>query len=402
MHTWGPWLLIVGGPLMGALWLYLQPIDTGQGLMVAKLSELGWTVKASNDSLIFEVVERPVPPLKDSAQYFSKLSKPFSLHLQLVPDITDLHLLAGNANLTKIEINAGKFTSLEELRDFTQLTELAITQLPYEGIRGTVDCAPLAKLTKLQSLNLAMSKVQSVGFLKELPNLVSLNLGSTLIADISPLENLSKLQKLEIRETRVTDLRPLAHNQVLSELVISGEQVPDLGSLANGHLKVLTLIEQRLTDLTPLGSLSSVENVSIWGLPQFDFAQLSPLVNLRRLQLSSRGFGTIAPVLNAQSLVSLRRLQELILGSLQLNDLTFTKEFKNLTEIALAEMPITSLAFLRATKSIRKVSLTDIPVVDVSPLLDLPQLNEVWLLRIPARVDVLTALEQRGVDVRRH
>jgi hypothetical protein len=41
----------------------------------------------------------------------------------------------------------------------------------------------------------------------------------------------------------------------------------------------------------------------------------------------------------------------------------------------------------------------DIPVADVSPLLDLPNLSELMLLRTPAREDVVKELQRRGVTV---
>jgi hypothetical protein len=45
--------------------------------------------------------------------------------------------------------------------------------------------------------------------------------------------------------------------------------------------------------------------------------------------------------------------------------------------------------------------MADIPVADVSPLLDLPDLTELVILRTPARDDVLRELERRGVRVDR-
>ena len=54
---------------------------------VAKLAELGWTAKPALDSIQFEVANRALPPMKESAVYFAQLSKPFQLHFQQVPGL---------------------------------------------------------------------------------------------------------------------------------------------------------------------------------------------------------------------------------------------------------------------------------------------------------------------------
>jgi Leucine-rich repeat (LRR) protein len=403
LSAWGPWILILLCPVLGLIWLALQPAaKRPEGQLIARLAELGWTVKPSENGTQFEAFDRSIPSMKESAPFFAQLNKPFNLHFQIINSLEGLHALAGVANLHKIEINAGKFTDISELRGFSQLTSLFITQLPYEGIRGVVDPEPLSTLVGLEELNLSMSKVQSAAFLASLPHLKSLTLGSTLISDISAAAALTSLQKLEIRDTRISDMRPLSQNQNLSELTISAEQVPGLVSLSKQNLKVLSIIEQRNTDLSPVGTLKTLENLSVWGLPRFDFAQIQGLSSLQRLQISGRGFGTIAAVANGQALGNLAELRTLILGSVLMTDLTFVRSLKNITEIAIGEMPINSIEFLRNVISLKKVTLTDIPVVDISPLLSLPELREVYLLRIPARSDVLTELERRGVLITQH
>ncbi len=49
--------------------------------------------------------------------------------------------------------------------------------------------------------------------------------------------------------------------------------------------------------------------------------------------------------------------------------------------------------------SLRKLSLVDVSIADISPLLSLPKLREVSLLRVPARADAISALQRNGVKV---
>jgi hypothetical protein len=67
----------------------------------------------------------------------------------------------------------------------------------------------------------------------------------------------------------------------------------------------------------------------------------------------------------------------------------------------LSDIPTSSIEPLRSLKSLKKITLFSIPVVDVAPLLDLPALTDLNVMRTPARSDVLTELERHGVKVTR-
>jgi Leucine Rich repeats (2 copies) len=364
MSTWGPWILIVGGPVLGLIWLYLIPSQEGiqaSASTVARLTELGWTVKPGESDILFEVVDRSLPPMKESASYFAQLHKPFRLHFQQVKGLEGLHYLADIKDCTRIEINAGEFTDISQLHGFGHLTSLIISQVPLNGV-GIVDAAALSSMSNLEELNLNHTRIRSSDFLVSLPKLKALNLGQTLISDISPISGLNLLEKLEIRDTRVADLRPLKQAKNLKELSISGPQVPGLTDIAKlENLKTLKVIEQKNIDLSPVGSVRSLESLFVWGLPHFDLLALHGLANLQTLQLSGIGFGTLSSVANLQAIGDLKELRTLTLGQLQIGDLNFAQELKNVTEINLSQLPILSLVPLRNLTFLKKISLRVCP-----------------------------------------
>jgi internalin A len=371
------------------------------GPMIARLAELGWTVKPNPNEILFEVAGGSLPPMDASSKYFAQLTKPFALHFQSVKGLDGLHYLADIAGCSRIEVNAGEFTDISELRGFSHIKTLIITQIPLSGV-DTVDAAPLASLTELRELNLSMTRVRTVASLGALKELRRLYLGQTLITDIRALAGLDLLEYVDIRGTRVADLSPLAHKEKLTELSIGGEQIPGLSTLVHlPALKRLSIIEQRNADLSPVGALHGLETLFIWGLPQFDLSPLRNLTNLRSLQLSGIGFTLIAPVTDVQAISGLTGLTMLTLGSLQISDLRFVENMKGLEEINLNQLPITSIAALGVLPHLKKISLVQTAVVDVSPLLNLPALTELNVVRTPARADVLTELERRGVKVTR-
>lgn len=263
---------------------------------IAALAGLGWTVKPSLEDVQFEVVSRPLPSMKESAGYFAQLDKPFWLHFQTVQSLEGLHHLADISGCIKMQISAGEFTDISELRGFNHLVSLSISQVPLSRT-GVVDASALASLTQLQELELNLTRIRNIEFLSSLTHLEKLGIGSTLAVDLTPVSNIAFLKDLNIRETRITDLTPLAKNLALSGLEIDGRQVPGLVNLTHlEHLKTLRLIEQQEFNLAPVGSLSHLENLTILApATKLDISSLRRLPGLRSLSLLGLGFSTLTP-----------------------------------------------------------------------------------------------------------
>lgn len=365
------------------------------------LSELGWTVQPGLGAIQFEVTNRSLPVMKESAVYFGLLHRPFWLHFQSVTNLEGLHYLIGNSNCIKIEINAGAFTDISELRGLSSLKSLIISQVPINGL-GIIDPSPIASLTNLHELNLYSTKITQTDAFSRLAKLATLNLKETPIRDLTPIAGLVSLETLDITGTGVSDLSPISHFRDLRELGVGARQVPGLVNLSNlKSLRTLRLIDQIDVDISPIGSLSNLENLWIWGLPEINASALGKLTKLLDLSIMGSGFGRQTPVTNVDALGNLKELRKLTLGSLLLHDLAFVSGLTNLNEINIGEMPIVSVAPLRNLTSLKSISLNATSVVDISPLLDLPALNTLTVVRTPARSDVLTELERRGVKINR-
>jgi Leucine-rich repeat (LRR) protein len=383
-------------------WLYKRyaEIPTAFPDAIARLAELGWTVKLEQNQILFEITGGPMPSMQESSTYFAQLNKSFRLHFQNVKSLVGLHYLADFADCQSIEINAGEFNDISELRGFVHLTKLAISQVPLNET-GIVDASPLSSLVNLEELVLGMSRIRDANFLRSLLKLKRLYLGQTLVTDISSISALQSLEYLDIRGTRITDLRPLSENNGLKELSIGAAQIPALPILTRlSQLKKLPIIDQNLIDLSPVGSLANLESLFVWRSPQLDLSPLRNLAHLRSLQLSGLGLGPSTSIVNPQAIGDLRELRTLTLGSLQISDLAFVRDLKNLNEININAMPITSIHPLQNLKSLKSVSLADVPVIDISVFLELPNLTKLNLVRVPARADVLSELERRGVAVK--
>jgi Leucine-rich repeat (LRR) protein len=395
-------MAVFGLGFLGCAAWYFWPAKEATAQAIARLAELGWTVKPGNDEILFEVNARPLPPMRESATYLSEIKRPFKLHFQQVPSLDGMHFIADLPECKNIEFNAGGFADLSELSGFAHLENLIISQVPFEKTQ-VIDPSPLASLVNLRSLSLNMSRIRSSDFLVSLKNLRTLNLGGTLISDLSPIAELKELQSLEIRDTRVADLRPLVGLSHLTDLTISGAQVPGLASLSDlPNLKRLVLIDQRPVDLSPVGNLKNLQNILIWGLPDFDVSPLHNLTKLQILQLSGIGFGQLSSIRNVESLENLTDLKQFTIGQIALASLDLVKNFPQLEELNLSQLPINSIAAVQGLLHLKKITMADIPVVDISSLLQVPNLAEVYLIRVPARADVLVQLQREGVKITQH
>jgi Leucine-rich repeat (LRR) protein len=366
---------------------------------VGNLSRLGWTVKRDG-RLVFEIANSPLPNMGESEGYFQQIHEPFRLHFQSVPSLAGLEHLSRVEQCQEIEVNASDISGIPELAGFIHLKRLTLAQIPL-NTRADIDSSPLAALINLESLTLYSSRFTDLGPIGNMTKLKSLSVGGTLIRDLSPIRSLHGLTNVDVRDSKVTDLSPLLGSRDLKELSIDGKQVANLARLSANHLEKLTVIEQGIVDLAPIGTLIHLDSLFIWGPRIMDLTFLSKLLNLSNLHISGIGFppGNRSQVLHPNAICSSSSLKTLTLGEVQVSSLTFLAGCGKLAEINLGNVPVTSINEFSELITLKKVSLVDVPVVEISPLLSLPNLEVLNLIRVPARADVISALERKGVKV---
>lgn len=365
---------------------------------IGRLSQLGWAVKRDGKLLQFEVANSSLPNMVESATYFNDIREPFRLHFQSVPSLAGLEHLSGIGQCQEVVINASDITGISEIAGFVHLRRLTIGQVPL-NTRLDIDSAPLAALVNLEQLSLYGSRFADLAFVGRMSKLKSLSISGTLIRDLSPVATLHSLMTVDVRDSRVSDLAPLAQSRSLKELSIDGKQVETLESLSSGTLENLTLIEHGAVNLAPIGLLTHLDNLVIWGPPALDLTFLNSIPSLSSLQISGLGFGNKSHVLQLDHICSSGSLKRLTMGQLQIESLSFVIRCAKLAEIHINDLPITSINELTGIPTLKKVSLVDVPVIEISPLLSLPNLEELTLIRVPARADVISALERKGVKV---
>lgn len=370
-----------------------ETVDTTNPL--GSLAQLGWGVKDTPDGTTFEIANKELPNMEQSVRYFRVLQKKFQLHFQQVPSIAGLHFLIGVNKCFRIEISASNINSLSELKGMSSLSHLVVAQTPFTDL-SDLNIDAVSSLVNLETLVLNMSRVRSIEPVRRLRKLSTFNVGGSLVNDLSPIENLHDLKSVDVRDSAVTDLSPLQGASQLEELAIDAKQASTLTNVP--QIKKLTIIAQVPVDMKAVGSLSNLTSLFIWGPPVIDFSPVRGLTKLTNLQASGLMMNRLSGVTGLDALGGLK-LTTLTLGWLQIDSLNFLTGNPTITDLNLNAIPIHSGVELATMSSLQKLSLVDVPLADISPLLSLPKLRELSLLRTPARADVISLLQRRGVKV---
>lgn len=170
---------------------------------------------------------------------------------------TDLSVLAGLANLERLELNVGKIDNLRALAGLTNLNTLVL------WIEGSVDLAPLAGCASLESLSLGGRGTVDLTPLVRCTSLSNLRVDifdeNWNGPDLSKLSGAPALETLSIGASnglsRLVNV-PLIR---LVDLNDSGNILEDLPGLAT--LEYVEFSDEHLNDVLPLLRLSGLKEI---------------------------------------------------------------------------------------------------------------------------------------------
>jgi Leucine-rich repeat (LRR) protein len=182
--------------------------------------------------------------------------------------------------------------------------------------------------------------------LKPLSNLIllqHLEVEGNGVTDISPLSSLVNMEYLNIRSNAITELGGLSQMKMLRELQAGKNKIVDASALGNcTMLEIIGLESNSFYVQDDLGEYSFV------GLGDISFAET--LVELKNINVSSNLVSSLAPLANAENIVSINAMSnhiadiECLRGSL-VSQLLLESNFIT-TFAAIESMPnLTELGF---------------------------------------------------------
>jgi hypothetical protein len=157
-------------------------------------------------------------------------------------------------------------------------------------------------------------------------------------------------------------------NQQLANMVNSGE-IPR-------NVSVLILQNNKISDLTPLQSLTGLTELRLSQNQITNLAPLKSLVNLTYLDLQSNKITDIAPL---QSLI---KMNKLIIANNEVSDLSSLRSLSELTELYAGYNKISNISPLGSLKKMIRLDIGANPIEDLAPLLSLPNIKMIGLMLI--------------------
>ena len=280
------------------------------------------------------------------------------------------------ATLTELEAPNTNIRDLTGLEFAINLNEL---DLGSEGERTRInsnsvsDLSPLARLTKLTSLNLDRNSISDISPLARLTKLTSLVLDNNSISDISPLAGLTKLIGLFFYNNSVADISSLAGLTKLKWLALHINPVSDISPLAGlTKLTWLRLHDNLISDISPLTGLTNLKNLGLHGNSISDISVLAGLTSLEDLNLFNNSISDISP------LVSLTNLRVLVLSTNSISDISPLVGLTNLTDLELSRNTISDLSPLVSNTGLNNGDRIDVrynPLSETSINIHLPTLR---------------------------
>lgn len=139
------------------------------------------------------------------------------------------------------------------------------------------------------------------------------------LRDLTPLANLSSLEVLRIDSAQLSDLTPLSGLTALRHLAVADG--PDV-IVANFRDK-----RGPLTDLSPLGALTNLVTLELYGMQASDISALTSLKNLRELIIENAPVGDVTP------LSRMTQLEWLLLAGTDVDNVAPLKDLTHLKRL---------------------------------------------------------------------
>lgn len=196
----------------------------------------------------------------------------------------------------------------------------------------------------------------------------------TMIRSLRGLESLPNLASLDLLNNGITDITPLADLQKLTSIKLTNNQVSDLTPLAGlPVLNDLGLSGNTITDLTPLAHVATIRSL---GLSRNQISNLTPLTaltGLTTLDVSENRVTNVAPLAHLTQLSRLTLAGNSISSPAPLNDLP------SLSMLDIAGNRISDAATFAGFPALEELWVGRNLLTDVTPLVDLPSLTGVDL-----------------------
>ncbi len=229
--------------------------------------------------LTFEI-DGNISDWKHLEPLFSALRTGYGLYMETMDDPRGLRSMKSNAGLY-----LGFGDAPSEYADLTFLRKTRIVSIHF-GDRATLKSLSGIEASELKAAYLPAGDITDYSPLQR-TGLVSLILENAAhLSDLKVIARMRKLEHLELRGSGVSDLSALSGNDTIEYLTICNSPATDLTPISSmKKLKYIALANVPVTTLEPLAANADLEYVLILETPIKDLSALTKLPRLKQIRI---------------------------------------------------------------------------------------------------------------------
>ena len=168
---------------------------------------------------------------------------------------------------------------------------------------------------------------------------------------------------MNLYKNKISDITPLSTITKLNELYLGENEIRDIKALSTlSNLKKLTLEINEISDISSLSKLTNLEYLNLYKNKISDITPISALTNLNELYLSTNEISDITPV------STLTNLTKLSFASNQVSDISVLSTMTNLSELSLGKNEISDITPLSTLTNLTLLQLQGNRITDISIL----------------------------------
>ena len=267
------------------------------------------------------------------------------------------------------QTNIGIDPSPEELHSLIQIKSLEVDP-------AIQDATPVSRLTNLENLSIANSKIIDIESFKGLLNLKKLDLQNTKIKDLKPLENLGNLQEVNIENTPVSDLSPLSNSNNIMIVKAENSKINDttVYNLKVAQPQVTVIYQTKKLELwwkTLNNNWREIfkQYVSVDSNPKPE--QLQQVADITEINVDSDKYS----ISSLEALSKLHFIRKLIINDNQLTDLSPIAGKRLLEELSVSGNAIDNILPLADVTTLKSLALENTLVNDINILENMHELE---------------------------
>jgi len=259
--------------------------------------------------------------------------------------------------------------SPEELHSLIQIKSLEVDA-------AIQDATPINRLTNLEKLNIANTKIIDIESFRSLLNLKTLEMQNTKIKDLNPLGNLENIQEINIENTLVSDLSPLKNSNNLLIVKAEKSKIDDatVFDLKVAQPQVTVIYQTSKLDIwwkTLNKNWRDVFKEYVSVDPDPKPIQLQQVADITEINVDSNKHN----ITSLESLSKLHFIKKLIINDNQLTDLSPLAGMRFLEELSVSGNAIDNILPLADVTTLKSLSLENTLVTDISILENMPNLK---------------------------